>query len=67
MVIGGLDGPSMVGILSGWWVWSIAWCSGFKVVDPTSLKRGDDRSGVVLCVVNVCQHRERGWSVGWNE
>ena len=38
-----------------------------RVVDPTSLKRGDDLLGAVLCVVDVCWRREWGWSVGWNE
>ena len=35
MVVGGLDGPSMVGILSGWWVWSIAWCGRLSIPHPS--------------------------------
>jgi len=38
-----------------------------RVVDPTSLKGGEDRSGAVLRIVDVCRRRERGLSVGRNE
>ena len=38
-----------------------------RVVDPTSLKGGEDCSGAVLRIVDVCQRREWGLSVGRNE
>jgi len=37
------------------------------VVDPTSLKGGEDRLGAVLRIVDVCRRREWGLSVGRNE
>jgi len=48
----------MVGVVD-----SMVW----RVVDPTSLKGGEDRSGVVLRIFDVCRRRERGLSVGRNE
>ena len=35
IAVEGLDGPATVGALSGWWVWSIAWCGRLSIPHPT--------------------------------